>query len=1102
MRFHFTALILFALLCKYAYATEGSDSWGGRTAVPAVVNSITAIENDRISLSGPWEFMTRQVDFAGGSCMMPDSQWTNAREIEVPGCWESQGGGSGPAESVVWDYYQSRKVAGQSITLKNSYNGNAWYRKWLEVPKEWKGQRVWLAVGGVNAKGWFYINGQRVALVENFCGTFKYDVTDLIKFGERNLVAVRVRNDLPNRKGCMTCMHAFGGLYRSLELQVTPQASLQDVWVRGNVDTASAEIHVELDRSKMDVESSKEFQLLAVLTDSDGREVGRTQNNVTLEKGTCSPFILTVPIEGFEPWSPEHPVLYFANVTLSQDGSPLQERRERFGVRKFEVRGDRFYLNNKPFFMRAFGDDAIYLNTLSSPASVEEHRKTLSLAKRSGFNAVRLHTHCEVPEYFEAADELGIMIQAEIPYYGEFPTGGFDFDPMRDLRELYQHYRRYPSFAIYSMGNEGYLGSPLDQQLYQFVKNSDADRLVIHQDGGMNSPGVNSDFVGGPIDVWRDSQTQHKVPFVAHEYLNISIKHDPRWEPLFTGATLPLRPLAEYETELAHAGLSRDWGDACLDAAQYLQKYYQKSGIESARKDPACDGFCFWTITDTGAPDRGVATSQGLFSPFWTIKNNGSTPEDFYVFNQPVVLLAKIANDEKIFTSGSVMNVEWMVSNYGDSEIVKPQFVWQLIDSDGNICSQGDFQSDSIQTGQVQTIANTECLLPDLNNPQKMTLKVSITGTNFSNSWNVWCFPQRIAMDGNDIAIAKEYYNTLASRYPGATQWGTPESASAKLVIGTMQDVQEAARQGKRCILLDPPGGKPNVKLGWWWLGDQVGTAFARHEAFGDFPHNGALDPLWFRLIKTGAPLVPDSPFFGAEYLAVGEGQNKYFVYAGQMQAGSGKIIFIKGIDLITETLEGTWLLDNLVRYARSERFNPTATTKFMESFDRQNESLIGLNGWATTMRCAKSQEGNYFFGPGVIDLALFESEGSCLEWKTIAMNDNFTDASFTLTWLGGFGKLQASPDGVESLRERCSLFVNNNKIMDFQIDGSQNSWEVKSDTAVLQWETLTRNPKERTGKFSLTLPSSILEPGSAAIIRIDTADSKGLSWFGILEKQ
>jgi len=73
--------------------------------------------------------------------------------------------------------------------------------------------------------------------------------------------------------------------------------------------------------------------------------------------------------------------------------------------RKLEVRGARFFLNGKPFLVRGYGDDYIYPLTLTSPPDRQAHLRHLKIARQAGFNYVRHHTHCELPEFFEAADE-------------------------------------------------------------------------------------------------------------------------------------------------------------------------------------------------------------------------------------------------------------------------------------------------------------------------------------------------------------------------------------------------------------------------------------------------------------------------------------------------------------------------------------------------------------------------------------------------------------------------------------------------------------------------------------------------------------------------
>ena len=127
--------------------------------------------------------------------------------------------------------------------LRWVYKGDAWYRKTVTIPEAWRGQRIWLKVGGVRSQGWFWVNQTPVAWVDNYCGTYKYDITDLVQAGTQAVVVAEVNNVLPSRKGLFSSTHRFGGLYRDVELEATPDARIDYAWVRGDFDRQAAEVH-------------------------------------------------------------------------------------------------------------------------------------------------------------------------------------------------------------------------------------------------------------------------------------------------------------------------------------------------------------------------------------------------------------------------------------------------------------------------------------------------------------------------------------------------------------------------------------------------------------------------------------------------------------------------------------------------------------------------------------------------------------------------------------------------------------------------------------------------------------------------------------------
>lgn len=182
--------VAFVSMCAFAAAlpeAEGDFTWGGRKAHSAVVNPVMGNEAGSIvSLRGEWEFTPHAGNLGRNGIWKPiykTKAWPDVRAIQVPACWEAQGvGAAGMGDS--WD----QKGDHNAKPIRHKHMGSGWYRKTVKIPAAWKGMRVWLKIGGVKSVGWFWVNDRQVALVDNYCGTYKYDVTDLVTPGSNATV--------------------------------------------------------------------------------------------------------------------------------------------------------------------------------------------------------------------------------------------------------------------------------------------------------------------------------------------------------------------------------------------------------------------------------------------------------------------------------------------------------------------------------------------------------------------------------------------------------------------------------------------------------------------------------------------------------------------------------------------------------------------------------------------------------------------------------------------------------------------------------------------------------------------------------------------------
>ncbi|MGB9597323.1 MAG: sugar-binding domain-containing protein, partial [Candidatus Poribacteria bacterium] len=68
------------------------------------------------------------------------------------------------------------------------------YRKWVEIPATWQGKKAKILFSGVDDDAIVYVNEQKAGQHEGWDEPFDIDVTNLIKYGDKNLIAVLCDN--------------------------------------------------------------------------------------------------------------------------------------------------------------------------------------------------------------------------------------------------------------------------------------------------------------------------------------------------------------------------------------------------------------------------------------------------------------------------------------------------------------------------------------------------------------------------------------------------------------------------------------------------------------------------------------------------------------------------------------------------------------------------------------------------------------------------------------------------------------------------------------------------------------------------------------------
>ena len=300
-------------------------------------------------------------------------------------------------------------------------------------------------------------------------------------------------------------------------------------------------------------------------------------------------------------------------------------------------------------------------------------------------------------------------------------------------------------------------------------------------------------------------------------------------------------------------------------------------------------------------------------------------------------------------------------------------------------------------------------MIPELQKPVHAVLEVSLAGGAVRNQWDFWLFPKRAPQRGEGIAVSKPLLPKLTPLYYRVGRGRRPRGgtgAPSHFVHSVQPMSRPPLAAGKRVILINRTTGKPNVSLGWWAMGEQVGTAFARHPALGDFPHEGYLSPLAFRILKTGRKLPSLTGLRPDEMFVVGEGLDSYFLYAGEARIKQGRALMTFGLDLLSGHPEGTCLLDGLIRYARSDAFNPQGEIDLSAV-----PAVVVPNGWQRTLKAGDVGHDHLPVNGQQLDVARAMKGQNELIWETQPVPRNAREQSvFAVTWEGGMGYFAEPP--------------------------------------------------------------------------------------------
>ena len=396
-----------------------------------------------------WKFILNDVE-NGEQVAIDDSRW---QTVDLPHDWSVKG-------------QLSPTLASATGYLPG---GIGWYRKHMTVPADKQGEKVYLYFEGVYNRSEVFVNGQSLGKRPNGYISFMYDATPFIKFGEENVIAVRVDHS----QSADSRWYTGSGIYRDVRVVYANPVHIAQWGVYAYPEQMKkgyqlqVEVNVENGSSK-----SSSLTVKNELFDANNKLVAKSSNKLSVASSQAGKIQTALKVTSPKLWSLDSPNLYTLKTSVYSGKKLIDQNNVTTGFREFTFDPNTgFALNGESMKVKGVcihHDGGV----LGSAVPREVWKRRLLTLKEIGVNAIRTSHNPQASDLYDLCDELGLLVLDEAFDEWEFPkrkwlqgwnvgTPGFEgtydfFDEWgeRDLADQVKRDRNHLSIFAWSIGNE------------------------------------------------------------------------------------------------------------------------------------------------------------------------------------------------------------------------------------------------------------------------------------------------------------------------------------------------------------------------------------------------------------------------------------------------------------------------------------------------------------------------------------------------------------------------------------------------------------------------------------------------------------------------
>jgi beta-glucuronidase len=334
-----------------------------------------------------------------------------------------------------------------------------------------------------------------------------------------------------------------------------------------------------------------------------------------------------MPATSLARWSPDSPKLYDVRVISAGDTI-----RDRIGFRTLTTRGHQILVNGAPVFLRGISMHEEAPLSAHRVRNVNEARVLLGWAKELGANYVRLSHYPYMEETVRLADEMGLLVWAEVPVYWslDFTNPATLANASRQVSEMVTRDRNRAAIAIWSVSNETPRDNTPDGPRVRFVR-ALVDRVRALDDTRLVAAAMEHRYADSTTIAVDDPLGAYLDVIGDNEYIG--------WYDQPLSKTARLRWTTPYDKPViisefgGEAKAGRHGSADSVWTEEYQERLYEMQ-IAMLKRIDFLAGTSPWILKDFRSTRRALPGVQDYFNRKGLISDKGERKRAFFVLQR------------------------------------------------------------------------------------------------------------------------------------------------------------------------------------------------------------------------------------------------------------------------------------------------------------------------------------------------------------------------------------------------------------------------------------------------------------------------------------